>query len=145
MNTSRYTSEQLKLGREHSAIFVSASRIEYATYPPEVLWQEFDDGSLASSSVAKGPVPVPKSLLETELKRAGVKHPFSTSDSDDEEVDAENKSSKKLAKPLRKFTDYSLPSITVGEMMDLARKLMVDKKLWKRFITRIYSESGYEP
>ena len=55
------------------------------------------------------------------------------------------KGSKKLAKPLRKFTDYALPSATIGEMMDLARKLMVDKKLWKRFKKRIYSESGYKP
>lgn len=111
-------------------------RLEYATYPPEVLWSEYTP----SSTPVTGPVP--KALLELELRKAGLQDPFTSS-----EVDVEKKhgSHKKLAKPLRKFTDYALSSATIGEMMDLARRLMVDKKLWKRFKRRIYAESGYTP
>jgi endopolyphosphatase len=43
------------------------------------------------------------------------------------------------------MSEYALESVSVRTMMDLARRLMVDKKLWRRFVRRIYSESGYEP
>ncbi|PWZ00914.1 hypothetical protein BCV70DRAFT_199282 [Testicularia cyperi] len=133
-------------------------RLEYTTYEPSVLWQQFVQPS--EQQTADGPLPVPKSLLDVELKRAGVKQPFISLDQPDadEPEDESNvtpdstidtlgkkkkrKNKQKLEKALRKFTDYSLPSATVGEMMDLGRKLMVDKKLWKRFKRRIYSESG---
>ncbi|SNX82253.1 related to PPN1 - vacuolar endopolyphosphatase [Melanopsichium pennsylvanicum] len=152
--------ERKKREKEAEKMQVSY-RLEYATYPPEVLWAEYNPASTTGTQA-----PVPKSLLEKELKRAGLSHPYSTKASDDgddenddkEEEDDEDeveeerskgqgkeKNKKKLAKPLRKFTDYSLESATIGEMMDLARKLMVDKKLWKRFKKRIYSESGYKP
>ncbi|GAC98985.1 hypothetical protein PHSY_006582 [Pseudozyma hubeiensis SY62] len=128
--------------RQHEAEKMQVSyRLEYATYTPEVLWTEF--GSTSSDR----PGPVPKALLEQELHRAGLQSPFITSDIQDvdQEVGASKKRGVKLAKPLRKFTDYSLASATIGDMMDLARRLMVDKKLWKRFKRRIYSESGYLP
>ena len=146
--------EEAKKRRRQAEKAQVSYRLEYATYPPDVLWAEYNPASSAGQ-----PGPVPKSLLEKELKRAGLEHPYTvpssgTADSeqedggDDEEeagVMKKRKGSKKLAKPLRKFTDYALPSATIGEMMDLARKLMVDKKLWKRFKKRIYSESGYKP
>ncbi|SJX60952.1 related to PPN1-vacuolar endopolyphosphatase [Sporisorium reilianum f. sp. reilianum] len=124
--------------REHEAEKMHVEyRLEYATYAPAVLWSEFD----ASSNAA---APVPRSLLEKELRRAGLHEPFITSLHKDED-DVKGKPARKLAKPLRKFTDYSLGSATVGEMMDLARKLMVDHKLWARFKRRIYAECGWVP
>ncbi|SPC61264.1 related to PPN1 - vacuolar endopolyphosphatase [Ustilago sp. UG-2017b] len=132
--------EEKKKRRKEAGKQQVSYKLEYATHPPEVLWQEFDPSFTQRG--LRGPVPVPKALLEKELKRAGLKQPFITS-----EVDEEKKGTgrRKLAKPLRKLTDYSLPSVTVGEMMDLARRLVVDKKLWKQFVARIYSESGYKP
>lgn len=120
-------------------------RLEYATYPSDVLWQEFTPTDTGEKGGKGGPVPVPKALLEKELKRAGLKQPYTTSEVDAEGIEEQKKGKKKLAKPLRKLTDYELNSITIGEMMDLARRLVVDKKLWKRFVGRIYSESGYKP
>lgn len=102
-------------------------RLEYATYEPSVLWSPFDSNS-------SGVGPVPKPLLEEELKRAKVKTPYTVKEG-----------KVKLEKKLRRFTDYGLENVTVGSMMDLARRLMVDKKLWKRFVRRIYAESGYKP
>ncbi|SPO22839.1 related to PPN1 - vacuolar endopolyphosphatase [Ustilago trichophora] len=134
----KHDDEEQKKRRKQAEEASVSYRLEYATYPPDVLWAEYSPSP--STSQQRGPVP--KTLLEQELKRAGLSHPY-TAKVEDAEVEGSGK--RKLAKPLRKFTDYSLESATVGEMMDLARKLMVDKKLWKRFKKRIYSESGYKP
>ena len=145
-HTSDNDKDKERKKRQDQADKVQVSyRLEYVTYTPDVLWAEFDPTATAS------PGPVPKHLLEQELHRAGLQSPFLTShvsdDTQDEQVHhlTRKKRSAKLAKPLRKFTDYSLPSVTITNMMDLARRLMVDKKLWKRFKKRIYSESGYLP
>ncbi|TKY85243.1 hypothetical protein EX895_006323 [Sporisorium graminicola] len=138
--------EKERKKRQHEAEQIQVEyRLEYATYSPEALWSEFDPTS-SSGAVA----PVPKSLLEKELRRAGLEEPFVMSSHEEEEDEVEpnkkkGKPTRKLAKPLRKFTDYSLGSATVGEMMNLARKLMVDQKLWGRFKRRIYSECGWVP
>ncbi len=111
--------------RKHAEAVDVDYRLEYATYPASVLWADF-----APSSGYTGPAAVPKALLQKELARAGVEEPWSKG---------------KLAKPLRRMSEYALESVSVRTMMDLARRLMVDKKLWRRFVRRIYSESGYVP
>lgn len=132
--------ERKKREKEADKVKVSY-RLEYTTYEPWTLWQQFTPAA-TTETLSVGPLPVPKHLLEHELKRAGLSHPFSTNK--DQQLATSLTKHPKLSKQLRSFTDYALPHITVGEMMDLARKLMVDKKLWRRFKQRIYSESGIE-
>ncbi|SPO38284.1 related to PPN1 - vacuolar endopolyphosphatase [Pseudozyma flocculosa] len=149
--------------RRHEAEKVEVDfRLEYTTYTPSTLWQEIvrprggGGGGGAGAGSELGPVPVPRHLLELELDRLGV-HPSalatSTEGQEDDDVDEGEGAGDaggsltrvrkwKPPKALRKFTDYSLPAITVDSMMDLARRLVVDKKLWKRFVRRIYAESG---
>lgn len=120
----KHDDDDEKRRKEAEAVEVDY-RLEYATYPGSVLWAAFHP-----ESGYTGPEAVPKRLLEKELHRAGVASPWSKG---------------KLAKPLRRMSEYALESVSVRTMMDLARRLMVDKKLWRRFVRRIYSESGYEP
>ncbi|KAE8221553.1 hypothetical protein CF319_g5099 [Tilletia indica] len=44
----------------------------------------------------------------------------------------------RLPKALKHLTDYSMPSLTVEPMMEFARRLASDRKLWKRFTGRMY-------
>ncbi|KAN0059805.1 Endopolyphosphatase [Thecaphora frezii] len=145
--------------RQHEAERVEVEfRLEYATYEPHVLWQEFVAPRRGGGGEPGpgGPVPVPKPLLQAELDRLGVapatlQADFAMQTAAEEqtkgEVDAEKKRRRhdkwRPPKAIRKLTDYSLPHLTVDTMLDLARRLVVDKKLWKRFVKRIYSESGY--
>ncbi|PWN53602.1 hypothetical protein IE53DRAFT_366209 [Violaceomyces palustris] len=157
-------------------------RLEYTTYQHRTLWSEFlptisdvesrwsdEEGAAANKSINH--VPVPKKLLERELRELGLDQPYTPSssltavESIEEAAQKEVKSSVrdqdhdhdhdrdhdnvsdggkkvKLEKRLRKFTDYGLESIDVGTMLQLGRRLVSDKKLWKRFRRRIYTSSG---
>ncbi|KAK0540637.1 Endopolyphosphatase [Tilletia horrida] len=44
----------------------------------------------------------------------------------------------RLPKAIKHLTDYGMGSLTVEPMMELARRLASDKKLWKRFTGRMY-------
>lgn len=47
-----------------------------------------------------------------------------------------------VPRELKHFTDYALPHVTLEPMLELARHLALDAKLWKRYVRRIYSSSG---
>ncbi|KAL9937177.1 hypothetical protein V8E36_003586 [Tilletia maclaganii] len=68
-----------------------------------------------------------------------------TRDADEEDMTIASRlhASRKLRLPkeVKHLTDYSMPSLTVEPMMELARRLASDKKLWKRFTGRMYQGS----
>ena len=133
-----------KKNREEAERMDVEYRLEYATYEPETLWSQF----LGHQAETDSHIPVPKHLLQAELERLQVEPPTLLSDAEaiapDEELEATKKGHKlRLPKKLRRLSEYSMPAITVEEMMDLGRRLVVDKQLWKRFTRRIYEESGY--
>ncbi|CAO1631060.1 unnamed protein product [Sympodiomycopsis kandeliae] len=101
--------------------------LEYSTYTDSGLWGDLLNDLPSSSH--RAPPAVPRHLLERELSKHNIKH-------------IGLHSSKKLPKKLRHLTEYSLPHITVEEMMKLARRLAVDDSLWKRFEKRVYQDSG---
>ncbi len=49
----------------------------------------------------------------------------------------------KLPKEVRRLTDWGLETMTIDQVMELARRLANDKKLWKRYVKRVFSGSPY--
>lgn len=112
-------------------------------------------------------IPVPKSLLEQELVRLGVSAPsyvtslpsaasaaadtdeFDAADGDvplasGDVVLASREAGARLFMPkrLKHLTEYALPSMTIPNVLNLARRLAVSKGLWRRYKERLYSSSG---
>ncbi|CEH12188.1 Acid sphingomyelinase and PHM5 phosphate metabolism protein [Ceraceosorus bombacis] len=141
--------------------------LEYATYQPETLWaellQQSDSSALergtskpqgnhahpSESSAAKH-IPVPKHLLQAELKRLKSDPPrwihgrYHSSESDQLNGGSEMSKHRKLHMPkrLKHLTDWDLPSLTIPDLLQFGRRLASDKKLWKRYRRRIYADSG---
>ena len=44
-----------------------------------------------------------------------------------------------MAQPLKIFTTYGLPDMTLRSMLDLARRLVLDRKMWKTYVNRMYT------
>ncbi|PWN23647.1 hypothetical protein BCV69DRAFT_240494, partial [Microstroma glucosiphilum] len=119
--------------------------LEYATYTPEVLWGDL----IGSGDVRDGQhrhVPVPRHLLEDELKKRGLGIRDLVAESSQvsvgEDIAISRHRALKLPDSLRAFTDWSLDAITIPNMLHLARRLAKNDKLWKRFERRMYEESG---
>lgn len=119
--------------------------LEYATYTPEVLWGDL----IGSGDVRDGQhrhVPVPRHLLEDELKRRGLGIRDLVAEGN--EIGANNTLAisrhrgLKVPDSLRAFTDWSLDAITIPNMLHLARRLAKNDKLWRRYERRMYEESG---
>ncbi|PWN29270.1 hypothetical protein BDZ90DRAFT_217348 [Jaminaea rosea] len=113
-------------------------RLEYATYTPETLWGSLlphvDAELNASRSKPSKELhePVPRRLLEREIA-------LRSSDP------GSSYSSSPLARlpPLKWLTEYGLESISVSSMLGLARRLVKEDGLWKRYEGRVYGESGW--
>ncbi|PWN41254.1 hypothetical protein IE81DRAFT_292165 [Ceraceosorus guamensis] len=123
--------------------------LEYATYQPETLWAELlQQGD--SSALERGHIPVPKHLLQAELKRLKSDPPrwiygrYRSSESDQLHGGTEMSKRRKLHMPkrLKHLTDWDLPSLTIPDLLQFGRRLASDKKLWKRYRRRIYADSG---
>ncbi|CAO1627475.1 unnamed protein product [Parajaminaea phylloscopi] len=128
-------------------------QLEYATYTPEALW-----GDLVQSKGGRGKLeldgpastaPVPRHLLRRELRRRDVKLSdiFYKPDPQETRDGALSRTSSPklhLPKPIKKLTDWRVDSITVSNMLRLARRLAVDDKMWGRYRERIYGSSGYK-
>ncbi|KAK0546965.1 Endopolyphosphatase [Tilletia horrida] len=131
--------------------------LEYATYEPETLWSPYLSEMENKDREGRGShTPVPKHLLDRQLSRIGVEPPryFQQGSSprplakslsrlrpaSDNAAGPDVHSSAKLRLPkaIKHMTDYSMESLTVEPMMELARRLASDKKLWKRFTGRMY-------
>ncbi|MCO5566196.1 hypothetical protein L7F22_019872 [Adiantum nelumboides] len=106
-------------------------QLEYTTYDEHTLWSDFVDVERQFAGHVHRPVP--KHLLDLELKRRESKAPK-------EQVHKGHKIH--LPKAVKHLTDYKMPSVTVEHALNLARELAGDDKLWKRFKSRIYTESG---
>ncbi|KDN41886.1 hypothetical protein K437DRAFT_258111 [Tilletiaria anomala UBC 951] len=148
-------------------------QLEYVTYPASVLWAEFASPNPGSGSKKAGHgyahIPVPKHLLQVELSRFGVDpsgefelnaaDPPSWSwlwglgwserliravDGGSSRRGSKKHGKRKLPKALRHMTDWSAESLTVEDVMNFARRLANDDKLWRRYVRRIFSSSGEE-
>ena len=75
-------------------------------------------------------IPVPRALLERALRQAGITSPFDC-----------DGSVCRLAKPVKPLTNYARDDMTLRSVMDLARRLVLDKKLWKTYVHRMYTNS----
>lgn len=117
-------------------------QLEYTTYNAKTLWSEFR-GEEAAEIEAHGHVPVPKALLQKQLNRLGLDSPHGSSG-------ISWWKRRKAQKKIKRWTEYGLPSITVDHVLEWGRELAGSassgkrKKagVWKRFVDRIYTESG---
>ena len=73
-------------------------------------------------------MPVPKTILDGILQQNRLSSPFQC-----------QKSVCKMAQPLKIFTTYGLPDMTLRSMLDLARRLVLDRKMWKTYVNRMYT------
>lgn len=114
--------------------------LEYTTYTAPVLWHQYQDELVSPREVLPPPhhhvspgdhhIPVPHRLLERVLKQASLTSPFYY-----------EKDEWHLAKPLKPLTHYARDDMTLRSVMDLARRLVLDKRLWKTFVHRMYTNS----
>lgn len=110
--------------------------LEYTTYDAPTLWHPYVDLSIQSSFPpprhhelpSQHHVPVPKTILDGILQQNRLSSPFQC-----------QKSVCKMAQPLKIFTTYGLPDMTLRPMLDLARRLVLDKKMWKTYVNRMYT------
>lgn len=123
-------------------------QLEYATYRPEKLWGHLASlvGNQTNSEPASddmaAPPPVPRHLLVRELHQRGLQ----VSDIFATPSRPASKRHLRLHLPasLKHLTDWHLDSFTVGSVLHLARRLVKDDDLWKRFKSRLYEGSGYQ-
>ncbi|WFD28612.1 endopolyphosphatase [Malassezia nana] len=114
--------------------------LEYTTYTAPVLWHQFQDELISPSEIMPPPhhhetpgdhhIPVPYALLQRTLSQLDLTSPFNC-----------DKDLCRLAKPVKTFTNYHRDDMTLRSVMDLARRLVVDKKLWKTYVHRMYTNS----
>lgn len=136
-------------------------QLEYTTYDKDTLWSPYVEGPWHNHAHQ----PVPKHLLEREIKLRKTKEPrqsrawrswlgqfvrhhlvggFSRHGSEDDNVHVSKQRHIWVPKALRPLTDYGLPSMTVDHVLEWARELAGDDALWTRFVRRVYAESGSE-
>jgi endopolyphosphatase len=129
-----------------------AYHLEYTTYDEQTLWSDFFDEQDSPAHVHR---PVPKALLDHEIRRRKAKAPALVSSPSlfighlTRHIPilrsfTTTVRKPKLSKRLRHLTDYRLPSMTIAHVLDLARELAGNDKLWARYERRIYTESGFE-
>lgn len=118
-------------------------QLEYTTYNAKTLWSEFREEGTGPNAH----VPVPKALLQKQLDRLGLDSP---------DVSTSRTSwqswwrARKARKHIKRWTEYGLPSITVDHVLEWGRELAASagsgkrkkRGVWKRFVDRIYTESG---
>ena len=111
--------------------------LEYATYNAETLWHEYFD--LASdarpqhshhSSPWEHHIPVPRHLLERKLKQLHIDTPLRC-----------RNDKCRVRHKVRFLSEYGLSDMTLRSVMNLARQLVLDRKLWKHYVHRMYTNS----
>lgn len=124
-------------GPSAAARVVPNYTLEYTTYDAATLWYPYIDEEAPQDIVSSQRqnellghhyVPVPKPLLDAHLAQHNLRTPFVC-----------RKSSCKVAKSLKPLTMYSLPDMTLQSVMDLARRLAVDRKMWTVYVERLYT------
>lgn len=118
-------------------------QLEYATYEPEQLWRavtgeievDFDNGDEVHRSKWDRP-PVPRHLLQLELKRYGLSKRTPGHKMGGTEW------LRKLPRALRHRTDWNVPCLTLDHVMHVARRLASEDRFWRRYVKRIFSGSG---
>ena len=139
----RWAHHQAKEGNHEKSPPELKYQLEYATYTQSTLWAGLtpsDEKKNSNSSKHvdhRKHVPVPIHLLQAELKRLGVDPRLLI-------ASQQTAKTKKLPKKVRHLTDWSLESMTIPNVMSLARRLANDAKLWKRYVHRVFSSSGAE-
>ncbi|UZJ56182.1 hypothetical protein CBS101457_005502 [Exobasidium rhododendri] len=136
-HNKKYRKEEEK-GEEHSGL---SYQLEYTTYVPTTLWSEY----LGTRGKDEAHVPIPKQLLDRELSRLKAPPPSLTSPSwflrPFVKAVKRRKSEVHLPKKLRHLTSYSISYFTVDHLLEWARELAGNDKMWKIFARRIYTES----
>ncbi|KAL4400403.1 Endopolyphosphatase [Malassezia pachydermatis] len=137
---AQYENTLRKYGKEAAANLTIEFDLEYATYEAHVLWHPFLDELEQKNPDLTPPVhhhspeehhiPVPKHLLSHVLDTVQLDSPFQC-----------NKQACKFAKPLKAFSNYALEDMTLRSVMDLARRLVLEPKLWKSYVHRLYCNS----
>ena len=112
--------------------------LEYTTYDASTLWHQFIDLIIDPQETLPPPrhhelpsehhVPVPKPLLDRHLEDRGLHSPYTC-----------QKDVCRIAKPLKPLTMYGLEDMTLRSVMDLARRLVLDRKMWKTYVNRLYT------
>ncbi|PWN97809.1 hypothetical protein FA09DRAFT_297907 [Tilletiopsis washingtonensis] len=121
--------------------------LEYATYEPETLWREFlapppPSSGEESQRASDSHVPVPRAMLERELRRLHAKAPVYAEAS--ARATRAHGRRVRMQRRLKHLSEYALPAATVPHMLHLARRLAVSKGLWRRYAARIYESSGFD-
>lgn len=138
---AEYERVRHKAGRAAADQLRPEFQLEYVTYDGGTLWHEFVERAGNNYCVpdfrrheipADHHVPVPTALLERHLERFNLESPFRRSTTD---------GVCRIARPLREITMYGMNDLTLRSVMDLARRLVLDKKLWDVFVRRLYTSS----
>lgn len=138
----KYEKLAKKYGHDAAHNITLAFDLEYTTYEPGVLWHEFLLDELPDTAALRLPtphhhnspeehhVPVPRSLLQDVLDTHKLESPFSCRDGVCH-----------LLPELKHLTNYERADMTLRSVMDLARRLVLDNKLWDSFAHRLYTNS----
>ncbi|KAI3624123.1 endopolyphosphatase [Malassezia furfur] len=113
--------------------------LEYATYPGTTLWHEyFDDEETPASAMqrhhhrlpSQHHIPVPRHLLERKLRQLRMDSPLKC-----------HEGGCHVRRRVRHLSEYELQDMTLRSVMDWARRLVLSRRLWRRFVHRMYANS----
>jgi endopolyphosphatase len=124
----RYRKESQK-GQEHTGLDY---QLEYTTYQASTLWSQY-------VAAEADHVPIPKTLLDKELNRLNARSPTLTRSWFYGRLTKGRKVN--VPRKLRHLTDYALPHLSVDQMLEWARELAGNDKMWNSFRRRIYTET----
>ncbi|WFD04820.1 endopolyphosphatase [Malassezia vespertilionis] len=99
--------------------------LAYTTYHPTTLWHDYMPGPNQALQT-----PVPKHLLDAVLKKRKVPNPIECN---------RHGSDCKSVRALRDLSDYALADMTLGSLMQFARRLVANSWLWNRYVHRMYA------
>lgn len=131
---NRIYRQETKRGQEHSGLNY---QLEYTSYEARTLWSQYLD-KVQDKGIH---VPVPKRLLDEEISRLNSRPPSLASTSWLFNPFKRRGGDVKVPRKLRHLTDYSIPVFTVDHLLEWARELAGNDKMWKSFVRRIYTES----
>ena len=125
-------------GSEAAAMQTLDFDLEYTTYCDATLWHAFFDQEEQTSSSthrhhsspSEHHIPVPYHLLERALASLDMDSPLKC-----------RKGKCHVRRAVRYLTEYEREDMTLKSSMDLGRQLVLDRKLWKRFVHRMYTNS----
>ena len=137
----KYTEVREREGRRAANKLGLEYALEYTTFAPETLWHEYLDVLHPHTEMrkprphenpAEHHVPVPRKLLDRHLATHGLETPYRWS----------NSSGKyHLFGRLTPLTRYALHDMTLGSVMNLARRLAISDSLWALYVDRLYTSS----